>query len=167
MSVGQQPVTRLAVPTPIGAVVLEGTDAALHSVWLPTRPAPVLPSAGKPSEAVLEARRQLEEYFAGQRTAFTVPLEARGTPFQREVWEALASIPYGATASYADIARMVGRPRAFRAVGQANGANPLAIIVPCHRVIAASGGIGGYSGGLPIKRWLLALEVDGAPPDSI
>jgi len=105
--------------------------------------------------------RELEEYFSGRRHEFTVPLDLRGTPFQLRVWKALARIPYGKTRSYGDIARQVGRPLAFRAVGQANHRNPIAIIVPCHRVVAADGTLGGYGGGLNMKRFLLNLE--GAP----
>ena len=104
-----------------------------------------------------QVRRQLDEYFAGVRRSFDVALAPRGTPFQRRVWRALLSIPYGETITYGELARRVGKPRAARAVGAANGANPIAIIIPCHRVVAA-GGIGGYGGGPEIKRELLALE---------
>ncbi len=102
--------------------------------------------------------RELEEYFAGARQHFSVAFDLRGTPFQMGVWRALASIPYGETRSYADVARKVKRPNAFRAVGAASGANPLPILIPCHRVIASDGGLGGYGGGLEAKRRLLALE---------
>ena len=101
---------------------------------------------------------QLEEYFAGRRREFTFPLDLRGTEFQRACWQALLKIPYGETRTYADIARMVGRPRGFRAVGMANNRNPIAIVVPCHRVIASDGTLCGYGGGLDIKRKLLQLE---------
>ena len=104
-----------------------------------------------------EAATQLEEYFAGERTEFDLRMELDGTPFQREVWAELSRIPYGETISYGELARRVGRPNGPRAVGQANGRNPIAIIVPCHRVLA-SNGIGGYGGGLTCKRALLALE---------
>lgn len=103
------------------------------------------------------ARRQLDEYFAGKRRRFDLPLAPAGTDFQRRVWWALLAIPYGEAISYGELARRVGKPRAARAVGAANGANPIAIIIPCHRVVGASG-IGGYAGGLDIKRHLLALE---------
>jgi methylated-DNA-[protein]-cysteine S-methyltransferase len=102
--------------------------------------------------------RELEEYFAGQRRAFSFPLDLRGTDFQRACWQALLQIPYGETRSYADIARAVGRPQGFRAVGMANNRNPVAIVVPCHRVIASDGTLCGYGGGLDIKRKLLELE---------
>jgi len=101
---------------------------------------------------------ELEEYFAGQRREFTFPLDLRGTEFQRACWRALVAIPYGETRTYADIARAVGKPIAFRAVGMANNRNPIAIVVPCHRVIASDGTLCGYGGGLDVKRKLLELE---------
>lgn len=111
------------------------------------------------SEPVLEvAAAQLDEYARGQRRTFEVPLLATGTKFQQAVWHALADIPYGQVRSYGEIAREVGKPAASRAVGQANHRNPVAPFIPCHRVIAASGGLGGYGGGLPLKRKMLALE---------
>lgn len=102
--------------------------------------------------------RELAEYFAGRRREFTLALDPPGTPFQREVWGELARIPYGATLSYGELARRIGRPAASRAVGAANGANPIPVILPCHRVIGSDGSLTGYGGGLPIKRALLALE---------
>ena len=101
---------------------------------------------------------ELEEYFAGERRDFTFPLDLRGTDFQRSCWRALLAIPYGETRSYGDIARAVGKPNAFRAVGMANNRNPIAIVVPCHRVIASDGTLCGYGGGLDVKRRLLELE---------
>ncbi len=101
---------------------------------------------------------ELEEYFAGNRREFTFPLDLRGTDFQRACWRALQAIPYGETRTYADIARAVGKPNAFRAVGMANNRNPIAIVVPCHRVIASDGTLCGYGGGLDVKRKLLELE---------
>jgi O-6-methylguanine DNA methyltransferase len=101
---------------------------------------------------------ELEEYFAGKRREFTFPLDLRGTDFQRACWRALLKIPYGETRTYADIARAVGKPNAFRAVGMANNRNPVAIVVPCHRVIASNGTLCGYGGGLDVKRRLLGLE---------
>jgi methylated-DNA-[protein]-cysteine S-methyltransferase len=101
---------------------------------------------------------ELEEYFAGKRRGFSFPLDLRGTDFQLACWRALLAIPYGETRSYADIARTVGKPNAFRAVGMANNRNPVAIVVPCHRVIASDGGLCGYGGGLDVKRKLLELE---------
>ncbi len=105
-----------------------------------------------------QAVRQLEEYFAGQRQTFSLPLRPEGTAFQRRVWQSLCEIPYGKTISYRDLAVRVGSPRAFQAVGQANGRNPLPILIPCHRVIAADGTLGGYSSGVERKNFLLRLE---------
>ena len=105
-----------------------------------------------------EAKQQLAEYFAGQRQAFDLPLRMQGTPFQQKVWAALREIPYGETRSYGQIAAQVGNPKAGRAVGMANNRNPIAIIVPCHRVIGANGSLTGYAGGLSVKQELLALE---------
>jgi methylated-DNA-[protein]-cysteine S-methyltransferase len=102
--------------------------------------------------------RELTEYFTGKRRDFTFPLDLRGTPFQLKCWRALLRIPYGETRSYADIARAVGKPQAFRAVGMANNRNPIAIVVPCHRVVASDGTLCGYGGGLDVKRKLLELE---------
>ncbi len=105
-----------------------------------------------------EVRRQLEEYFAGRRQEFDLPLAPRGTPFELSVWEELRRIPFGETRSYADIARALGKPAATRAVGRANGANPLPIVVPCHRVIGSNGSLTGFGGGLAAKARLLELE---------
>jgi methylated-DNA-[protein]-cysteine S-methyltransferase len=113
----------------------------------------------QPSAAALGAYvRELEEYFAGDRRQFTFQLDLRGTEFQLACWRALQAIPYGETRTYADIARAVGRPQGFRAVGLANNRNPVAIVVPCHRVIASDGSLCGYGGGLDVKRKLLQLE---------
>jgi len=105
-----------------------------------------------------EVRRQLAEYFAGARRAFALPLAPAGTEFERRVWQALGAIPYGETRSYAEIAQAIGHPAACRAVGRANGRNPIAIVIPCHRVIGSDGSLTGYSGGLDLKRFLLDLE---------
>ncbi len=105
-----------------------------------------------------QAMEQLRRYLARERVQFTCPLDLHGTPFQVTVWQELFRIPYGETSSYAEIASAIGRPRAVRAVGAANGANPVTIIVPCHRVIGSNGTLTGYGGGLPTKRWLLTLE---------
>lgn len=110
------------------------------------------------ASALLAYVRELEEYFAGERREFTFPLDLRGTDFQKACWRALLAIPYGETRTYGDIARAVGRPQGFRAVGMANNRNPIAIVVPCHRVIASDGTLCGYGGGLDIKRKLLELE---------
>ena len=151
--------------TPIGPLLLVSDGDALVYVGLPRRgKAQSAPEGATASRTKLRAaRREFAEYFAGTRSAFELPLRPSGTPFQMEVWGALLTIPYGATASYADIARRIRRPRAVRAVGAANGANPLSIVVPCHRVIGSHGDLVGYGGGLPIKRWLLAHERRHAP----
>lgn len=109
---------------------------------------------------LLEAKRQLEDYFAGGTGGFTVPLEFRGTEFQKKVWRTLMEIPYGETRTYAWLARRVGNPRAVRAVGAANGRNPLSIIAPCHRVVGSGGALTGFAGGLEVKRLLLNLEAE-------
>ena len=109
-------------------------------------------------EPLRQASEQLERYFAGELAQFTCPLDLHGTPFQLQVWNALTRIPYGETRTYTEIAQEIGHPSAVRAVGAANGANPVAIIVPCHRVIGSNGSLTGYGGGLPTKAWLLALE---------
>ena len=106
-----------------------------------------------------DLREQLGAYFAKQLRVFTLPLAPRGTPFQLSVWSALRDIPYGDTRSYAQIAQIIGKPEAIRAVGAANGANPLPIVVPCHRVIGSNGSLTGFGGGLPMKRFLLDLEL--------
>lgn len=143
--------------TPIGPVVLATKEnGALTHLQFAHRFGPS--GDWRESPARFDAaRRQLDEYFAGRRQRFSLPLAPKGTSFQRRVWQALIDIPFGETITYAELARRVGNPRAARAVGAANGANPIAIIIPCHRVVAANG-IGGYAGGLDIKRRLLALE---------
>jgi methylated-DNA-[protein]-cysteine S-methyltransferase len=152
--------TRLRLKSPIGDLVVAGDAEHVTEVLLPN----AARSVGAATERrgvrgpVLDAAKQLDEYFARRRRTFELPLAVSGTSFQEQVWLTLAEIPYGETISYGELARWVGRPQAFRAVGQANGANPIAIILPCHRVIAADGTIGGYGGGLPTKRRLLALE---------
>ena len=146
--------------SPIGTLILEASDAGLRRILLPNAASPsgVAPVGADSTEALRSADRQLGEYFAGSRRHFDLELAPVGTPFQRSVWFALADIPYAGTISYSELAARVGRPSAFRAVGQANGANPLPIVLPCHRVIASGGGLGGYSGGLDVKRQLLDLE---------
>ena len=151
------PTYTMPLDTPIGRVVLESDGHVLIGVWLPSD-SRFANASGRGAPPVLkDTATQLEEYFARQRTQFDLPIELDGTAFQREVWAELSRIPYGETISYGELARRVGRPKGPRAVGQANGKNPIAIIVPCHRVVAGNG-IGGYGGGLPMKRSLLALE---------
>jgi methylated-DNA-[protein]-cysteine S-methyltransferase len=156
--------SRLRLDSPVGQLVLVGNDDGLTYIHLPGD-APDADDDGPPgtvASPVRDAARQLDQYFAGRRRAFDFELRPSGTAFQLAVWWALEGIGYGTTISYAELARRVGRPRAFRAVGQANGANPIPIVLPCHRVIASGGGIGGYGGGLGMKRALLALETGGA-----
>lgn len=158
--------TTVLLPSPIGTLTVVGDHCTLREIRLPHQHGgaaigtaePTVPLTTLPPGALSATVRQLEEYFARERKEFDLPIELAGTPFQREVWQSLADIPYGETVSYAELATMVGRPRAFRAVGQANGANPIPIVLPCHRVVASGGGIGGYGGGLEMKRQLLALE---------
>jgi methylated-DNA-[protein]-cysteine S-methyltransferase len=148
------------IDSPVGPVLLAGDAEGLKLVCFQTGPHSRRPQADWTADAkpLATAIRQLAQYFAGRRRAFDLPLAPRGTPFQRAVWQALARIPYGETVSYGELARRIGRPRASRAVGLANGANPLPIVVPCHRVIGANGSLTGFGGGIEIKRKLLALE---------
>ncbi|MDA8309052.1 MAG: methylated-DNA--[protein]-cysteine S-methyltransferase [Actinomycetota bacterium] len=151
------PSARLSVDTPLGRLLLVGDESALAQVRLPGT-TELGSTPGAVPTPLRAAASQLEEYFSSKRTSFRLPLELRGTPFQLSVWRALAGIPFGETITYGDLACRVGRPRACRAVGQANGANPLPIIYPCHRVVAAGRHLGGYGGGLEMKRRLLELE---------
>lgn len=146
--------------SPLGRLRLVARGGALAGVYLPDHRRGV-PNAGhrEPGEPVLvAAARQLAEYFDKRRTTFDLPFHAEGTPFQRAVWTELAAIPYGETRAYSELARAIGRPRASRAVGAANGQNPLSIIVPCHRVLGLDGRLHGYAGGEAAKRWLLDHE---------
>ena len=142
---------------PIGRLVLECDGDVLIGLWLPNERRHTRNDANDVPPVLKETASQLDEYFAGERTDFDVAMELDGTDFQRDVWTELTRIPYGETISYGELARRVGRPSAPRAVGQANGRNPIPVIVPCHRVLA-SNGIGGYGGGLKVKRALLAVE---------
>jgi len=153
--------------SPLGTLQLRGTATGLTGVFMEDhrhQPAASADAARDPGP-FRAARQQLEEYFAGARRTFDLPLAAAGTDFQREVWRGLAAIPYGVTLSYGELARRLGRDRAVRAVGLANGRNPLSIVVPCHRVIGANGTLTGYGGGLERKRFLLELE--GAIPATL
>ena len=147
------------VDSPIGPLMLCGDEHALTALYLPGRhPAPG-PGWRRDDARFADVAHQLREYFAGERTTFDVPLSpSGGGAFEREVWAELLNIPYGTTASYGEVARRLGQPTAARAVGAANGRNPIAIIVPCHRVIGSNGSLIGYGGGLDTKRALLDLE---------
>lgn len=142
--------------SPVGELTLVAGEDGLRGVHFPGRA--IEPGWTRDGAAVAPAIAQLEEYFAGERTVFDLPLDPQGTPFDRAVWDLLLAIPHGETRSYGDVARALGRMDRVRAVGRANGRNPLAIIVPCHRVIGADGSLVGYGGGLERKRALLALE---------
>jgi methylated-DNA-[protein]-cysteine S-methyltransferase len=141
------------VDTPIGPLRLSAEGGRLSRVEFAA-----FPEAGSSGPVLVEAEAQLRAYFTGELRHFDLPLAPRGTAFQQSVWDALLEIPYGATTSYSELAAAIGRPSACRAVGAATGRNPLAVIVPCHRVIGAAGALSGYGGGLECKRMLLALE---------
>ena len=160
--------------SPVGRLRLIASDTGLAAIlWendkpgrvplanlVPAATASIMARGSEPDEhpVLVETERQLGEYFAGTRTAFDLPLDPVGTEFQRRVWRALLAIPYGQTRSYADIARQVGSPTAVRAVGAANGKNPISIVTPCHRVIGSTGQLTGFAGGLETKAYLLRLE---------
>ena len=150
------------VPSPVGTLKLVASQAGLVAVlWDGDTPERV-PLAGltvdEDHPTLVGAQEQLEEYFAGARKTFELPLDPRGTPFQRQVWESLLTIPYGETRSYGDLANGLGMRNGSRAVGAANGRNPLSIVVPCHRVVGSTGRLTGFAGGLPAKAHLLELE---------
>jgi methylated-DNA-[protein]-cysteine S-methyltransferase len=153
--------------SPVGRLTLAASGKGLAAVlWENDRPSRVrlqLDERDERHPILVEAERQLTEYFAGGRQQFALPLDLAGTPFQRQVWEALQTIPFGQTRSYGELARQIGAARAVRAVGAANGRNPVSIVVPCHRVIGATGRLTGFAGGLHTKAWLLDLE---GRPDS-
>jgi methylated-DNA-[protein]-cysteine S-methyltransferase len=151
--------------SPIGTLLLTGTKEGLTGLYLETGGAAsaAVMSAVRDPAAFAEAKRQLQEYFDGTRREFSLPLLPEGTPFQQMVWEALRDIPFGTTISYQELANRIGAEKAVRAVGAANGANPIPIIIPCHRVIGADGSLTGYGGGIERKRWLLDHEAGQRP----
>lgn len=157
-------ISHRTIETPVGTLHLAATMSGLTHLVYPAK------DHGRPvGDGSLEAARiidrvvsQLDEFFAGERRRFDLPLAPDGTDFQRAVWSALAEIPFGETRSYGELAQTIGRPGSARAVGAANGANPISVIVPCHRVIGAGGKLTGYAGGLPAKKALLELECPGA-----
>ena len=146
--------------SPLGKLLLTSDGESLTGIYFPCHQDRHKLRAGwrRDDACFDDARRQLRAYFAGKLRNFDLPLRMNGTPFERRVWNALVKIPHGTTVSYRDIAQRIGQPTACRAVGLANGRNPIPIIVPCHRVIGADGSLTGYGGGLETKRWLLALE---------
>jgi methylated-DNA-[protein]-cysteine S-methyltransferase len=150
------------IESPVGRLRLVGGDAGLAGVlWATQDPASSgfeLGDEDARHPVLSQAARELREYFAGERREFTVPLALAGTEFQKKVWRALASIPFGETRSYGELAKQIGSPLASRAVGAANGRNPIPIILPCHRVIGSTGSLTGFGGGLPMKQQLLAHE---------
>jgi methylated-DNA-[protein]-cysteine S-methyltransferase len=153
------------IESPVGKLKLIASDKGLVAIlWENDRPNRVRLGdvvEEKQHPVLAETERQLGEYFAGERNAFSIALDMRGTPFQKEVWAALLAIPFGETRSYGQLATQLGNPRAMRAVGAANGRNPISIIVPCHRVIGSSGKLTGFAGGLETKALLLRLEQKG------
>lgn len=154
------------VESPIGPLLLAGEEGALSFLSFLAGKSPLVvgPDWEEDPAPFEEVVRQLGEYFEGRRRAFSLPLALSGTPFQKRVYEALREVPYGTTVSYGELAKKIGRPGAARAVGGANRQNPLPIVIPCHRVIGADGGLTGFGGGLAIKRRLLALEGVPLPP---
>jgi methylated-DNA-[protein]-cysteine S-methyltransferase len=160
------PTTFIRFPSPVGELLITASDSAITGIYFPSHDRVPKDRAGWQKDtglgsagAVLaQARQQLTEYFAGSRTTFDLLLDPSGTDFQRRVWDALRTIPYGATTSYGVLARRLGDPHATRAVGAANGKNPIPIVVPCHRVVGAKGELTGFGGGLDRKRWLLEHE---------
>ncbi len=149
--------TTLELPV-LGSVTLEASESGLRRVTVGEADETSSSAPGPAAQLVERAARELEEYVAGRRREFTVPLDLKGTDFQQAVWRSLVAVPYGETRSYADIAREVGRPTAARAVGAAVGANPLCVVVPCHRIVGSNGSLTGFAHGLEMKRRLLEIE---------
>jgi O-6-methylguanine DNA methyltransferase len=149
-----------AIPTAAPRRAGSATDPDPTGPSEPGRP----PASPRTLALLQEVRRQLTEYFASERRVFDLPLDPRGTDFERRTWQEVAAIPYGTTRSYAQVAEAIGRPAACRAVGRANGSNPIPLVIPCHRVIGSDGSLTGYGGGLPLKRFLLELEGVTPPP---
>ncbi|EYF01051.1 methylated-DNA--[protein]-cysteine S-methyltransferase [Chondromyces apiculatus] len=150
----------IEVESPLGPLRVLGREGAITALYTPEHRAPPAwrGADGEGVPVLVEARRQLAQYFAGERRVFTLPLAMEGTAFQQAVWAALTEIPLGTTVTYGQLAVRLGRPAAARAVGAANGGNPVSIVVPCHRVIGGGGALTGYAGGLAAKRWLLDHE---------
>ena len=144
--------------SPVGPLLLTGDRSTLTGLYLAEHVRAATPLGVRDDSAFTEPARQLAEYFAGQRQTFELPIAAAGTPFQRRVWQLLQGIGYGERRTYGELAAELGNPNAARAVGLANGRNPISIIVPCHRVVGSSGALTGYSGGLTNKQWLLNFE---------
>ncbi len=154
------PIFYTQLGSPIGTLLLVSEDSRLSQITFAKDGHPAMPNAEwrEDAAALKETIRQLRAYFAGKLETFDLPLAPEGTPFQQKVWGELLKIPYGNTTSYGELAKRIGNPKASRAVGLANGSNPIPIVIPCHRVIGSNGKLTGYGGGLPIKEKLLALE---------
>ncbi len=154
------PIFYTQLGSPIGTLLLVSEDSRLSQITFAKDGRPAVPKTEwqEDAAALSETIRQLRAYFAGQLETFDLPLAPEGTPFQQKVWGELLKIPYGNTTSYGELAKRIGNPQASRAVGLANGSNPIPIVIPCHRVIGSNGKLTGYGGGLPIKEKLLALE---------
>lgn len=152
----KEKLSRAVYKSPVGELLIVCTETALLSLGVRKGQESAEDKENNP--VVQQTIKELEEYFAGNRKVFTVPLDLRGTEFQKKVWEALREIPYGETRSYKEIAEKIGNPKASRAVGMANHRNPIGIVVPCHRVVGANGKLTGYAGGIPMKQALLELE---------
>ena len=148
----------IIIDSPIGELLVTASDDALTGLEMAPFEPPAEPSRARANDVLKAARTQLNAYFRGKQMQFDLPLEPEGTPFQQGVWQELTRIPLGETITYAQLAERIGRPGHFRAVGSANGRNPISIIVPCHRVIGSGGSLTGYGGGIDRKRWLLDHE---------
>jgi methylated-DNA-[protein]-cysteine S-methyltransferase len=146
------------MPSPVGALLLKANDTHLLNLLFADKLDEILPTDLSSNAIIEQVKQELTEYFSGHRQTFDVPFQLSGTPFQKTVWEALLCVPYGKTATYGQQAHRINKPKAVRAVGTANGRNPISIIVPCHRIIGADGSLTGYGGGLPNKAWLLDHE---------
>ena len=153
------------VDSPVGSLTLVAADGVLTGLYMDRQMyLPERTTFGPPDpECLPETREQLAAYFAGELTTFTMPMALRGTPFQQRCWAALREVPFGETATYGELAARIGRPTAARAVGAANGHNPISIVIPCHRLVGADGGLTGYGGGVERKRALLAFETQAMP----
>lgn len=152
-------IIQTAISSPIDDIIIQATENGVSYVgFYPKTHYTHTPIEQVTNEPVLICAKQLNEYFNGRRITFNVPLDTHGTPFQNSVWQALLSVPFGKTSTYGDIARLLNNPKAVRAVGAANGKNPISIIVPCHRIIGANAKLTGYAGGLARKQWLLKHE---------
>lgn len=155
-----EPIFYSTLNSPIGEIVVTADEIGIRSIYSPTHEIIIKPfeNAKRDNAKLRDATDQLRAYFAGELQEFSLPLNPQGTPFFKQVWKNLKSIPYGTTMSYGELAKQIGKPTASRAVGMANGRNPISFVIPCHRVIGQNGSLTGYGGGLKLKRWLLKFE---------